>query len=403
MVAIVLALLFWQQPDPGAEGLKALEDGRYEAAAASLARAIQADPKDYAAHFNLALAYGFLHRDADGIAEYRKTLELKPGLYEAQLNCGILLMRMKQPAESLDLFAGAAAQKPAEFRPRYYLAEAQLETGAYAEAEKNYRAALEIDPKSAGAELGLAHALARQAKLPDAEPHFRRAAELDPKLRDYLLELAALYEENHQPAQAIAIYRDFPDNPAAQEHLGQLMLEARQYTDAIPRLESAYTKDPTPANRAALAAAYIFAGQPERALPLLDQAVAADPRNYDLRMMYGRALRDRKQYAAAAHQFQEAAKVKPSDARTWNELGGVLYLSGELAPALAAFDRARDLGEDSPGNWFLRAIILDKMRQLKPALEAYDRFLSLSQGKNPDQEFQARQRARIIRRELEKR
>ena len=65
--------------------------------------------------------------------------------------------------------------------------------------------------------------------------------------------------------------------------------------------------------------------------------------------------------------------------------------------------RARDLGENTPGNWFFRAIILDKLKQLKPALEAYQKFLSLSQGKNPDQEFQARQRARIIQRELEKR
>ena len=51
----------------------------------------------------------------------------------------------------------------------------------------------------------------------------------------------------------------------------------------------------------------------------------------------------------------------------------------------------------------MRAIILDKARQLKPALEAYRQFLSLSQDKNPDQEFQARQRARIIQRELDKR
>jgi hypothetical protein len=60
------------------------------------------------------------------------------------------------------------------------------------------------------------------------------------------------------------------------------------------------------------------------------------------------------------------------------------------------------LGENTAGNWFFRAIILDKAAQLKPALEAYQRFLSMSQGKNPDQEFQARQRVRIIQLELER-
>ena len=51
----------------------------------------------------------------------------------------------------------------------------------------------------------------------------------------------------------------------------------------------------------------------------------------------------------------------------------------------------------------LPSIILDKQRQLKPALEAYRQFLSMSHGENADQEFQARQRARIIQNELEKR
>jgi tetratricopeptide (TPR) repeat protein len=78
-------------------------------------------------------------------------------------------------------------------------------------------------------------------------------------------------------------------------------------------------------------------------------------------------------------------------------------MMADYPQSLAAFDKARALGEDTPGNWFLRAIILDKLHQVKPALEAYQRFLSMSDGKNPDQEFQARQRARILQRELQKR
>jgi hypothetical protein len=40
---------------------------------------------------------------------------------------------------------------------------------------------------------------------------------------------------------------------------------------------------------------------------------------------------------------------------------------------------------------------------VKPALEAYQRFLSMSQGKNPDQEFQARHRLITLQKELERR
>ncbi len=403
MGALAVALFLLQALDPGAEGLKALDEGKYEAAVAAFRKAITEDPKDYSAHFNLALAYGFMHQDAEAVAEYRKTLELKPGLYEAQLNAGMVLMRQKQPREALPLLAAAVEQKPKEFRPRYYLAEAQLQTGAAGQAEESYRLALAMKAGSADAELGLAQALAHQGKLGESEPHYRRAGELDPKYRDYLLELAQFYEQAKQPGPAMVIYREFPDNVAAQEHLGQLMLENKQYADAIPRLESAFGRDPTEANRVALAAAYLFAGQTGKALPLLDQAVQAQPGDFDVRMMYARALRDNRQYAAAANQFLEATKLKPGEPKTWNDLGAMLYMTGDLPRALAAFDRARDLGENTAGNWFLRAIILDKLKQIKPALDAYKHFLSMSRDQNPDQEFQARQRIRILQRELEKR
>ena len=472
----VAALLFLiQSTDFSAEGLKALEERHYEAAVQSFAKAIEADAGDYSAHFNLALAYGFLNKDAEGIAEYRKTLELKPGLAPAELNEGILLFRQKRSAEALPLFEDVARQKPKDFQPRYYLAQCQLETGALAKAEENFRAAIEIDPKSAGAELGLARALADEKKLADAAQHFRQAAQIEaaqikPSRHDALLELADLYQQNQQTAEALAIYREFPDDPVFQERAGSLMLRNNQSAEAIPSLEQAYAKGPTEANRVALAMAYQFNKQSEKALPLFEQAAAADEANFDIHMMYARALRDAQQYPAAVHQFEEAVKlkpttanrtelalayqlnkemgkalplfdqavaaepanfdarmmyaralrdakqfpaavrqfneairIKPDDMRAWSNLAGVLYVTDDLPGALAAFDRARQLGENTAGNWFLRAIILDKQRQLKPALEAYRQFLSMSHGENADQEFQARQRARIIQNELEKR
>ena len=403
MVVAALFLLFLQTPDYDAEGAKALDEGKYQAAAESFLKAIAEDPQDYYAHFNLAMAYTFLHKDAEGVAEYRKTLEIKPGLYEAELNAGILLLRQKNPADALPLIEDAATQKPKEYGPRFYLAEAQLQTGQADQAVENYRLAAEIDPKSAAAELGWGRALALLGKLDEAAPHFQESVRRDPQYRDSLLSLAALFEENKRPADAIAIYRQFPENAAAQVRSAQLLLEGQKYAEAISQLEQAYQKSPTPANRKALAAAYLQNRQLDQALPLLQKAVADEPANYDLRMGFAHALRDRKLYPAAAAQFNEAAKLKPSEARTWTELGGMLYMAGDHEHSLAALAQARQLGDDTPGNWFLSAIMLDKARQLKPALAAYQRFLALSQGKSPDQEFQARQRARTIQKELDKR
>ena len=397
------ALLFLlQSTDPGAEGLKALEARNYAAAAEAFARAVAAEPNDYFAHFHLALSYTMLRKDAEALAEYRKALELKPGLYEAELNAGILLLRDAKFADAVLFLQKAAAQKPKEYRPRYFLATGLLGAGDVAPAETEFRAALELDPRSADAENGLADALARQNKLADAAPHYRRAVELDATRRDVLLKLASLYEQNHQSEEAAAIYREFPDHPAAQERLGQILLQGGKFADAIPSLEAAHAKDPTTANRLALAEAYLFAKRHDKALPLLAQSVAAEPRNYDLRMMYARALRDQKQYPAAAREFLDGLKIKPDARQGWNDLAAMLYMIGDFRQAVGALDQARRLGENTPTNWYFRAISLDKLKELKPALESYEHFLSVAGGKYPDEEFKARQRARIIRLELSK-
>ena len=409
MVPAAVALLFFlQTPDYDTEGSKALDAANYQAAADSFSKAIAANPKDYYAHFSLAMADTFLKKDEEALAEYRKALELKPGLYEAELNAGMLLVRDKNPADAMPLLEDAATQKPTEFEPRFYLAEAQLQSGLNEQAAENYRLAAGIDPKSASAELGWGRALALAGKPDEAEPHFRAAIARDERYRDTLLSLAALYEEHKQIAQALAIYKEFPGNAEVEEHVGHLLLENQKYDQAVRQFEQAYQKEPTPANRKALAAAYLEARQVDKALPLLDKAVADEPANYDLRIGYAHALRDSKQYAAAAAQFDAAAKLKPAETKTWNELGSMLYLAKDHEGALAALEHARQLGDNSPGNWFLTAIMLDashttKAASIQQAIAAYRKFLAVSDGKSPNQEFQARQRAKILERELDKR
>ena len=51
---------------------------------------------------------------------------------------------------------------------------------------------------------------------------------------------------------------------------------------------------------------------------------------------------------------------------------------------------------------FFRATTLDRLMLKKEALDYYERFLAASKN-NPDQEFQARQRIKLLEREVGKR
>src|SRR5665213_2128465 len=154
---LFLALLLFAPPrDFLAEGLKALDANQPAAAEALLREAAAATPNDYTAHFNLALALSLQQKDTDAAGEYRRTLELKPKLYEADMNLGILLLRDRRPAEAVPVLKEALDSEPGTprqtARANLYYAEALSATGDDARAEPRYRAALALDAKSADAE-----------------------------------------------------------------------------------------------------------------------------------------------------------------------------------------------------------------------------------------------------------
>ena len=402
--ALLAVLLFAPQQDFLADGLKALDANQPAAAETLFRRAVEADATDFSAHFNLALALSLEQKDSEAIQELRRTLELKPALYQADINLGTLLLRNKRAVEAVPVLREAldapanSAQKSA--RASLLYAQALYETGDVAQANQFYRKTLDLEPNSAPAHSGFARSLLKESKLAEAGEHFRKAASLDPQYKDGLLELAAEYERTKMIAEAAEIYKEFPENSAARAQLGQLQIQTGNLAAAIPGLESAVKQAPSVANRLALADAYKLNKQVDKAIEQLQLAVASEPSNYDVRMDLGRELRDRRRFVPAAQQFAAAAKLQPDSVKAWNELAAVLVVNEDYAGGLAALDHVRALGKELPGDLYYRAIALEKLRQSKPAMEAYRQFLATDGGKMPDQEFQARQRVRIIESEL---
>jgi tetratricopeptide (TPR) repeat protein len=392
--------LFAPQQDFLAEGLKALDGNQPAATEALFRRATEADPNDFSAHFNLALSLSLQQKDAEAISELRRTLELKPALYEADINLATLLLRNKRFAEAVPILKETVALKPSEARASLFYAQALYETGDTPQAEEYYRKAAELDPKSAVAQTGIARSLLKEGKLADSAASFRTATALDPQRKNGLLEVAAAWEQAKMLPEAEEILREFPENAAAKEHLARMLVEIGNFGAAIPGLEATVRQSPTTANRLALADAYKMNRQTDKVIEQLQLAAAAEPSNFDVHMDLGRELRDQRKFTIAAQQFAAAAKLRPDAVKAWNELAAVSVVNEDYAGGLAALDHVRALGKEVPGDFFYRAISLEKLKQAKPAMEAYRQFLAADGGKMPDQEFQARQRVRIIESEL---
>jgi Flp pilus assembly protein TadD len=110
----MLAFLLLAQEEPSAEGLRALEAKNYAAAVAHLKAAAEKSPKDHEVLFNLALAYSLDGQEQLAAEQYRKVLELKPGLYAAELNLGILL-HSSSPEAALPHLEAARKEKESDF------------------------------------------------------------------------------------------------------------------------------------------------------------------------------------------------------------------------------------------------------------------------------------------------
>jgi tetratricopeptide (TPR) repeat protein len=388
-----------QAPGPQIAGLQALDRGDYAEAEQVFSKLAAADPKDYSALFNLALAETALKKDDQAARDYAQVLVVKPGLYEAELNLGMLYLRDHRAAEAVPLLRDAAQQKPNQPRPKRYLGDCLLAGGDLAGAAEAYSQALALDPKLGAAELGLGQSLAREGKLDDALPHYERAATLDAGLKSFLLELGVAFSKANRPDDAIALLKQFPDDPGAREELGRLYLVTNRPADAVVQFQAAVTASPTPGNELALASAYIKNKQPDLAEPILNKALAANPNDYDLRMVIARIHRDRHDYIRAGNEFVAAAQLRPKSVEAWNEAASAFVIAEQYPQALSVLDTIHNLNAETAGDFYYRALVLDKLHQIKPAIANYQRFLAASEGRFPDQEFIARQRSRILEEE----
>lgn len=355
-------------PDRMAEASAHLDAGRYVEAVAILRELAGKQPTDVVVLFNLALAHTLAGQDVEAIGGFRRVLALKADLQEARVNLGQLLVKTGQDEEAIPLLEAAIQAKPNESKSHYLLGRA----------------------------------LAGRQKWTSAAAELEKASELEPKNTDLKLELAVLYEKALQPDKAAAMYKLFPDDPAALERLGLLQMDKGEFAAAIANLEAARAKAPTSALLYALATAYLRIQQQDKAALVATDLVAAEPNNSEMRMFLGRLLRDQKKYEEAAKHFFVVTKAKPESGEAWNELTSMLILLKQYDPALAALEKAKSLNGEMPPYHYFRAIMLDASKQIKPALESYKQFLAVSEGKYPDEEFKARQRVRVLGRAVSK-
>jgi len=383
-----------------------IDSSQFEAALAPLQKFLAEKPDVAFAHFQLAYAYTALKRVDEARSEYERAMALDPKMPEAPLNLGILLLE-NDPAGAVVPLRKAVELLPAQSRPRFLLGAALQKSGDLAGAAESFEGASRLDPRDSETLLHLANLYVKLQKPVDAERKYRATLELQPGSAAASLGLAQSLEAQNKPdaAEAYQAYLDLQPNDAqARARLVHLLVAQENYDSALAELERSEAGKPPSLDALRLSADIQIAQKKySDAIATLQQAILLAPADAALVGGLGRVYLQNRDFASAEKQLKAALQLDRNNLAYWKDLSSAYYLSGDYPAALATLDVIAKSETPAAGTWFIRALCYDKLRQPRAALEAYEKFLATEQGKSNDQVWQAQERSKVLKHMLEKR
>jgi tetratricopeptide (TPR) repeat protein len=194
-----------------------------------------------------------------------------------------------------------------------------------------------------------------------------------------------------------------PDDLETRFHLVRMYLEQKQSEKALENLKTIYAANPQqPGIAAALGDVHALLKQFVESEKYYREALLASPQVADLHRALGQTLVHLEKFPEAEAEFRACLTLDPKNRDAFRGLATSLYLQKRYPEAIPLFEMQAAAPNPSAGVFFVLATSYDHLHDRLKALQNYERFLQLSQNQNPDQEWQARQRVKLLRRELGK-
>jgi tetratricopeptide (TPR) repeat protein len=316
--------------------------------------------------FTLGALYDQLKQPKDAIAAYQRAESLEPGDLQAMDALATALLNNDQLDEALKEYKALADADPEQSEPLIHIGEIERRQGKYEEALATIRKARKIDPNSleAGFNEGLLFdilgrfddAIQTYQDMVDATSHANGAYKDEEKANRaiFLERLGAIYLEENKTDQAVAAYQKMIDMGGSSA--------ARGYQGEVDAYRGAHEFD--------------------KAIDVSRKAVAANPKDRDLKLMLAGELADQ------GHPDDGLAMAKSLlDGATPDEQRGVWFAIGQTNIRLRrwkdaedALDKAEPLvtkKEDRTYFFFLRGEWAERQKHMDQAEQYFQQALDL--------------------------
>jgi tetratricopeptide (TPR) repeat protein len=363
------------------------------------------NPADARALFDAGYVADAQERLADAESLYRRAIDADPKSFEAHLSLGLLLARQGNTDDARPELAVATTLDPGEAGPtvkaRAWRALARIDReDDPTVASNDLLEALKLSPESVADTL-LAAGIADQSGEFDAEAAAcRRVLAKDPNNADATTALAHALIALKQYPEAETLLRaaaeKTPDNPALTAQLATV-LSAQDKAEALPLLQKLHGAHPqdlaiTRMLASVLADSGDYAGSDHLYVSLLQTT----PNDAAILVALGQNLVRQQRFADAFASFNKATELEPANADGWSGLAFAASKTGHPDITLHALTMRSKYLPDVPSTYFLWATAYDSLHQNVQAVTYYKHFLESAAGKFPDQEWQARQRLKLL-------
>ena len=412
-----------QQPDPLlTQANQALDKQDYAAALKLLTTLAQKHPTDPHILYDLASTQDALDQTSAAEATYRQAIAADPNFFEPHLALGLLLARNHQlQAARTELTTATTLDTPdPALKARAYRALARLDLQTKdlqsqlpdpSAASDALLAAIKLTTETSDDILLSAEIAEAANDLPAAEAAYRRLLAAHPGDPDATAGLTHLLRREQKPGDTNANTEKLltdalarnPDDPTLNAQLASLYADQGRLAEALPIAEKLRAADPqNAAVTRLLARLYSRNGQYDQSEPLfaalLSSASPASPPDPTL-------LDDRADALIHLHRAAEAEALlkravaqpdtfpsKDDLALAASHLAFAASQNNDPAITLQALAIRDKVLPQSPSSLFLSATAHDKLHQVKLAVDLYKQFLSVANGKFPDEEWEARHR-----------
>lgn len=296
--------------------------GAYDAARASLGRALDMDPDSPIARFNLAEVLRRQGQFAAAVEQYRRTLAVDPNYAKAHLGLGLVNRQQGRPA--MESFRRALQSDPLLAEALLGLGREALERRPPAEAAGHFLQALRVDPDSAEANLNLGLTQARRGLQSEALAAFRQAAALDPASPEAHYNLGVALARRGRIREALEAFRQAvrlkPEDAEAHSNLGMAYSQLGRLEAAVEAFGQAVRLRPDSARgyfNLGLTQARL--GRTREAIEALSQSTSLSPRNAEIRLNLGLVYLSSGDRTSAEGQVEILKELDPERARALEE------------------------------------------------------------------------------------